>query len=145
MNFVSHKNFKIVNIDNVTNVGYLREKLKIVFNMNYGITLQEKLGSKIISDYVYWEFTSVSEYESCVDMINKKTSNWIRTSKEQRIVNPKLISSIVFDDTNFKIIFNFSHTVTLSTGGLTSEFTFHKFSTQEKYNFYKEQLKNNLQ
>lgn len=149
--FLRYPHQKTLNLEHVSNFGFLKDK--IVFNMDYSVTLKSyKNNNKvIISDYVYWIPNSFEELIEMKALILESTIfsessklRWIQCSNDpefkQRIVNMDCVSSIKFDDERRKVIFNLSHTVTFGTG-LTSEFVFYKFRTQEEYTHYKEIIK----
>jgi len=144
--FVSFQTQKIVNLDNVASYGLIEHKYKesyrIVFNMTYGITLPNT--DKIISDYVYWETSDNTEFKKMQSVIKNYSEDWICSPDNTRYINPEQISSIVIEDTyedKLKIIFNLSHTVSMKTSGLTSEFVYFKFNSFDSIQKYKAVLK----
>lgn len=151
MNFINFKNNKIVNLKNVSNIGFISNdtKNRVVFNMNYGVSLRDNYtkDTKIISDYVYWEAESLTELMEMRNLVLEKTKHWISYpyGTDYRIINPDEVSSVVFDcdeyKNRFKIIFNLSHQVSFKYGGTTSEFTFYKFNNKEDYSKCKDFIK----
>jgi hypothetical protein len=142
--FIQYKQNKIINLSRVSNIGIIYEpKPKIVFNMDYAVTLRTKQTQeeKLISDYVYWDALSLDDFYDMKDLIDEQTADWIYYNDKFRIVNPDKISSIVFDEeksiNRYKIIFNLSHTVSMREGGMTSEFVYYKFDDSKSFNDYK--------
>lgn len=130
---------KIVNLNHVTSIGFIEsyDRNKVVFNMDYSITL--KNSEKLISDYIYWETQDDEIFERMKKLVNENTEDWMSCPNDENLrrVNPEKISSIVFDmneeKSRYKIIFNLSHNVSFKFGGLTSDFIFYKFTTKEDY------------
>ena len=146
MDFIKFSdNHKIVNLNSVSNIGYVEEeyKSKVIFNLDYGVSLRDKNSKeqeKIISDYIYWASSDYKMYLEMKQFIKNKTADWIKCpfDDNSRVINPKKISSIVYDvdqsTRRYKIIFNLSHTVSMrNSAGTTSEYVFFKFDTFEKY------------
>lgn len=146
MNFIKfNDNQRIVNLDSVSNIGYVEEesKYKVIFNMDYGVSLRDKHSfeqDKTISDYIYWTCTDSELFKEMKKYVSEKTKEWLSCPYEinSRVINPEKISSIVYDidapSKRFKIIFNLSHSVSMrSSSGTTSEYVFFKFETFEKF------------
>lgn len=151
MHFIQHRENKIINLSRVSNIGIIYEpKPKIVFNMDYAVTLRSKhtQEEKLISDYVYWDAISMDDLYEMKEFIDSQTVDWVYYSDDFRIINPTKISSVVFDEdqtqNRYKIIFNLSHTVTMKDGGLTSEFVYYRFNDKKSYSEYKEIVKDTL-
>ena len=139
---IRFKNQKIVNIKNVTSVALFPEKLRIVFNMNYSITLPNS--DQLISDYVYWEADSAQQYKEMFSSFRNMFDRWFESPNFgiKRYINPDYISSIVMDSSDkYKIIFNLSHTISMkNSNGLTSEYIYFKFNDLKEFNQYKDKL-----
>lgn len=139
---IKFKEQKIVNIKNVTSIGLFPEKNRIVFNMNYGITLPNS--KQIISDYVYWEASNQQEFNEMQRNAKLYSGRWIispKNSYNERYINPDYISSIVFDINTLKIIFNLSHSVSMKNSeSLTSEFVYFKFNDIKEFARYKQEI-----
>jgi len=135
MSFIK-TNDKIVNLMNVSNINVLRDKNRIVFNMNYGIELSDK----IISDYVYWDFDSVNSLDKNIDLLYKTDyfkDNFISKTNDNGYINIKEISSVKFCKHKFRIIFNLSHTISFKNKNgeykTTSEFVYVNCCNQQTY------------
>lgn len=139
---IRFKNQKIVNIKNVTSIALFPDKFRIVFNMNYSITLPNS--SQLISDYVYWEATSLDQYKEMFNSFRNMIDRWVESPSFgiKRFINPEYISSIVMDSSDkYKIIFNLSHTISMKNSeGLTSEYIYFKFNDLKEFNQYKDKL-----
>jgi hypothetical protein len=118
--------------------------------MDYSVSLRSKHSQeeKLISDYVYWDAISMDDLYEMKDLIDEQTADWVYYNDNFRIINPRKISSVVFDEdqtlNRFKIIFNLSHTVTMRDGGMTSEFVYYKFNDKKSFLEYKETIKSTL-
>lgn len=138
---IKFKDQKIVNLQNVSSIAVLPEKNRIVFNMNYSISLPNS--DKLISDYVYWEAQNSSELNIMERVFHSEVCKWFQSPKNEvkRFINPEHISSIVFDTTSqhnqFKVIFNLSNTVSMKgNSGFTSDFVYFKFTNISDFSKY---------
>jgi hypothetical protein len=146
---IGHKNKKIVNLDNISNI-YIDEKQdgtgKMIFNMNYSVKIFD---NKYTPDYVYWNFDDEYEMVEIKNFIESKLNtckNWIFPMEfGQRYVNLNNVSSIVIDSKQQRnrVIFNFNYNVThpKDVNKLTSDFVFFNFSNISKYNYFLESLR----
>jgi len=150
--------YKIVNLDNVSNIAFEEYqdrdnnmKYKIIFNFNYGVSLNSN-DAKVISDYVYYVYDTREEYDKMSDelsrLINEKM--WIApiiNGNVSRIANPDKISFIATDPIKNRIILNLATTVSFYSNydKMTSDFMYFDFSNKEEYMenliYIKEQLK----
>lgn len=139
--FIQH-NDKIVNTDNVSNISI--EENKIIFNMNYSVSLHENL-NKMIPDYVYFSFTKFekTDFEYIENKIRSlgwisseygctKNGNW---KPNKRIINPKCLSFIKIDDIKNRIIFNLNASVSFYKSDLekTSDFVFYDYDDEGEF------------
>lgn len=136
MLLIKHKQNKIVNIDNVSNIFIdLQEgnKGKVIFNMNYSVKI---FGDKITPDYVYWNFDNEQELEQIRYKFESKLAGWIWPFQHgQRYVNTACISSIGTDRYKNRVIFNLNYPVShpKDIKKVTSDFVFFNFDSAEAY------------
>ncbi|MCD6435701.1 MAG: hypothetical protein J7L15_04875 [Clostridiales bacterium] len=111
---------KYVNLREVTSIAfeeysdrYQIKKYKVIFNMNYGISLRNHPDT-IISDYVYSVYTEKSEFtEALLYLMNLVDEyQWLKM-KEPRIVNPEHISFVTQDYRKNRIILNLASSVSM--------------------------------
>lgn len=58
-------NKDIVNKNHVTSISYKAEDLRIIFNMNYGISSKgDRLNEEVISRPIFWNYFSDDEFEA---------------------------------------------------------------------------------
>ncbi len=141
-----HGAMKIVNLKNVSNIGFLeefdrsnRKVYKIIFNYNYSISLNT-MYSKKVSDYTYVMTHDKLEYEKYTDelsrLINEK--GWIApriNGEVSRLVNPDCISFVATDSRKNRVILNLAASVSYynNTDKMTSDFLYFDFSTLEEF------------
>ena len=117
--FIEHDD-KIVNTEAVTNI--VIEGSKIIFNLDYGVSLQNDV-DRIIPDYVYMVIRNEEDFNDIKAKID--SLNWIKSEfgnfdnhgnyrNNNRIVNPKAISFLKFDDRKSRIIFNLRNSVSFN-------------------------------
>lgn len=143
---------KLVNLMNVSNINIVRNNNKnqyrIVFNMNYSIEMVTTKRTKIISDYVYWDFKSIPELEDALQDIESNEyfeNNFIDKLTDEGYINSNEISSIKF--VHNRVIFNLSHSVTFMDKGaekLTSEFVYINCDSALEYKEYVKYLQETL-
>lgn len=128
----------IINFENVSSIYNDKERNKIIINFNYSI----KLKNKIIPDYLYINYETVEEEKNILDKIQLITNNWIKN--RDRFVNPKMISSIKFDDKRNRIIVNLNYTISAKDNEgnmiLTSDFSYIDFEIKDLYEIEKERI-----
>lgn len=138
--YISHDN-KIVNTDSVTNV--VVEENKLIFNLDYSVSLDDN-PDKIIADYVYMYFNNISEYNSILGQIG--TLGWLTSEfgnydfngnyrSNNRIVNPKMISFVKFEEKKKRIILNLRTSVSRNKNidEKTSAFVFFDHMNKDDY------------
>ena len=146
--------YKIVNLDNVTNIAFEEtdKSYKIIFNMNYGVSLKHKT-DKIIPDYVYFKYEKHQEQEKdqvlqeLDKLINEKM--WIAPvidNEVTRIANPRYISFIATDEYKNRIILNLSTSISFHSDNKrkTSDFMYLDFTNKEEYKNNLEYIKDQL-
>lgn len=125
-----------VNLKNVSNINIIHKSKRIVFNMNYGISIKDRMGEKIISDYVYWDSNNEKQFQKNLDLLYtkiKEHGNFIPKPERETsgYINIDEISSIKFNTHKNRVIFNLSHTVSISNHrnerALSSEFVYVDF------------------
>jgi len=136
--FVKNSKEMIVNFENVSSICNDDERNKIIINYNYNVKLKDKL----IPDYLYINYETEEEKEAILDKVKIITSSWIRN--KDRFVNPKMVSSIKFDDERNRIIVNLNYTITAKNSRnesiLTSDFLYIDFETEDLYKIEKDKL-----
>jgi len=142
MKFISFKQEKIVNLENVSNI-YIDNKDgqgKVIFNMNYSVKIFD---NKFTPDYVYWSFNSDNDLECIKRIILLLIEDWIQPVEDgQRYINTTCISSIGIDDYKNRVIFNLNYNVThpKDYNKLTSDFVFFNFKDRENFTNFKNAL-----
>ena len=148
---------KMVNLTEVTNIAfdpYFTDRFgnatpKIIFNFSYGVHLPKS--DKVISDYVYSVYHNKADYDKAVkhlnQLINKK--NWIAPVVDgeiNKIINPDKVSFINFDDSNLRLIFNLTSSVSFHRNyhRLTSDFVYIDCVSPDEYQRNKDYVKAHL-
>jgi hypothetical protein len=151
-NFIkSPKGDSIVNIDNVTSIMF--EGKKVIFNMNYGISLNHNL-DHIIPDYVYFYYNDIEDTREIKSLLQHY--GWFTfgaSDNSSRWVNPKNISFIKTEireknnKTKYRIIINLNSSVSLSGDifARTSDAVYYDFTNEKDYDIAKELLDNYLE
>ena len=136
--FLKNKNV-IVNTDNTTSIMF--ENKKVIFNMNYGISLNHNI-DHIIPDYVYFYCNNTEEVQEIKNKLDK--SQWFTFEKSDnpnRWVNIKNISFIKDEvriknnKTKYRIIINLSSAVSLSNDifARTSDAVYYDFTNEKEF------------
>ena len=145
---------KMVNLREVTSIAFEdftksgSKTYKIIFNMNYGISLKGNSG-KIISDYVYSIYNNGQDFEESLFYLMNLVDEyqWIKTI-EPRIINPDHISFVTQDYKKNRIIFNLASSVSFHGDyeSRTSDFIYvnckDEEDFQERLNDVREKLDN---
>lgn len=133
-------NESLINLDNVTNIGFLDNKLKIVFNFNCSIDSDKKGRIQLVADYRYWSFDNVDDYNNAISDLEKliiNDKNWI-IHKNHHWVNLKYVTHINSDKAKNRIIFNLNNSITRDTrlgeDSLINDFVFWTFENSEDFN-----------
>jgi len=147
-------NNSLVNLKKVSNVNIIEGKNRIVFNMNYSIEMKRGFGTKMISDYVYWDASSRAEFEEIKQELyenNYFSVNFLQGSEYNSsisYINLNEISSVKVNVDRKRIIFNLSHSVTFRDTNkderLTSAFVFVDFINADEFKQYVDGLNNLL-
>jgi hypothetical protein len=133
---------RIINLANVSSINIVKEKFRIIFNLNYSIEIQTSAGSKHISDYVYWDAITADGLQTNIQYLEKdKFLKMTFLSKlNNGYVNINQISSMKFSEKKNRVIFNLSHPVTFkdheNTPRVTSEFVYVDCQNLEKFKDY---------
>jgi len=124
-------NDRTVNLRNVSNINYIHDRNRIVFNMNYSITIEYNGTTKTISDYVYWDGINSEDLNTNIEYLENTDyfqDNFIDKLNNAGSININEISSIKFSEKKNRVIFNLSHPVSYHTGNgimrVTSEFVY---------------------
>ena len=130
--FFETNDSKFVNLREVTSIAFEDQKnkygrrYKIIFNMNYGVSLKDN-PFKQISDYVYSVYDNrtdfMADFEYLMNLVDEY--QWIK-AKEPRIVNPDHISFVTQDYRKNRIIINLASSVSFhgNTETKTSDFIY---------------------
>jgi hypothetical protein len=142
---------QIVNIDNVTSIMF--EGNKVIFNMNYGISLNNNI-DHIIQDYVYFYYNNEENTREIKSLLQHY--GWFTfgaSDNRNRWVNPKSISFVKFEvriknnKTKYRIIVNLNSSVSLNSDifARTSDAVYYDFSKEEDFETAKLVLDNYLE
>lgn len=118
----------LVNLRNVSNINILKSN-RIVFNMNYMIGIIRGNEKRNISDYVYWDSSSLEIMSDKLSLL--KNHKFIKENfifVDNCYVNTSEISSVKFLEKQNRVVLNLSHPVTFNgkhnQSNLTSEFVY---------------------
>jgi len=135
-------NDRIINLRNVSNINILKDKNRIIFNLNYSIKLAADK-DRLISDYVYWDAINKEDMASNLAHLNESTyfcTNFLEQHTGRGFININEISSIKFSDKKLRIIFNLSHPISFTDHDknrrITSEFVYVNCRTERQYSEY---------
>lgn len=136
-------NGQSINLRNVSNVNVVRDRNRVVFNMNYGISIGTGNHPKTISDYVYWDASDSSELsQNMSDLINNRyfADNFLSDVNKSVFINVNEISSIKYIERKCRVIFNLSHPVSFidhdKQERITSEFVYINCNSSSQYQEY---------
>lgn len=130
----------LINLEQVSNVGFLHNKGRIVFNFSHSIELETNKVWSTIADYRYFTASSEEEYNekkkevqdvlSSLGFINSTRGNhyWVNKSK---------VSYITTDGHKNRLIFNLSTSITKNTTkgiSLINDFVFWDYSSVDDFN-----------
>jgi hypothetical protein len=139
--FIKDNTGNYINLDNVSNIGFIPEKNRIIINFNYSISLS-KSSEKKIADYRYLDFDSQEEFEEFVTDLCKMAEQkfYIMPNVEEFLdkhwVNPRHISYLNTDVKKNRIIFNMTNPITKLVNDelrTINDFVFWDFDTLEKF------------
>lgn len=140
----------LVNLKNVSNINIL-DSLRVVFNMNYTISMINTYDKKLISDYVYWDAEDEHELEDNLEFLKSNQfmkENFIYLDNHFVYINKNEISSVKFLDHRNRIIFNLSHPVSFKGRNgqmnLTSEFVYINCNSSEEFEKQSQKIKISL-
>jgi len=147
-------NDRIINLRNVSNINVLKDRNRIVFNLNYNIEISKNQNGdpKFISDYAYWDAIDEADLQHNIAHLKKDaffTINFINGIDQNCWINIKEISSIKFSEKKHRVIFNLSHPITFkdfnNNERITSEFVYVNCKDFESYVRYVEYVKEKLE
>ena len=141
----------IINLDNVSSIMFENKgfkEVKVIFNFNYGITLEGS--NRIIPDYVYLFYKEDEEdLKNLIESIKLKGFITFENSDNpNRYVNTNNVSFIKFtkkklkDGLKYRIIFNLNSSVSLSASPSfhTSDAVYYDFFDYEEFQKQKNYL-----
>lgn len=138
-------NDRIINLKNVSNINILKDRNRIIFNLNYNIVIStdREDQSKQISDYVYWDAINSEDLKGNLEHLGKSKyfkENFIKQIDGHGFINKNEISSIKLSEKKYRVIFNLSHPVTFRDNQgverITSEFVYINCRNPQKYKEY---------
>lgn len=138
-------NDRVINLKKVSNINILKDRKRIVFNLNYQIEIVTDFDgySKYISDYVYWDSISQRDLEDNLKYLQKSEyfqENFLKQKNGDGFININEISSIKFSDKKNRVIFNLSHPITFKdyegVERITSEFVYVNCRSISEYRDY---------
>lgn len=147
-------NDRVINLKNVSNINILRDRNRIVFNLNYNIEISTDFDSfgKFISDYVYWDSISGVDLELNLGHLVQNQyfkDNFLKQANGEGYINKNEISSIKFSEKKHRVIFNLSHPVTFKdydgNERITSEFVYVNCKDFAQYKEYVQYVKTTLE
>lgn len=144
-------NDRIINLSNVSNINILKDRNRIVFNLNYNIEIETNYRTKYISDYVYWDSQDTQTMANNLHNLSEIkyfNDNFINQVNDNGFINKNEISSIKFIDRKNRVIFNLSHPVTFKDfdgkDKITSEFVYVNCNNENQYTDYKSYVREKL-
>jgi hypothetical protein len=136
----------IINLGNVSNIGFIENKNRVIFNFNYSIPLPKKNvqdEEKIVADYKYADFSTQEDFEEFVIMLGHKAEelNFIMSRDEGTLldrhwINPLHISFVGTDEPKNRIIFNMTNQTNKMIGGknkIINDFIFWDVGSKEQF------------
>ena len=143
-------NDRLVSLKNVSNINIItKSEPRIVFHLNYFIEIERDGRFKMISDYVYWDFISHSDFENAMAVL--RGNEFIKSKfieHRDGFVNIDEVSSIKFAEKKNRVIFNMSHPVTFvdynGDDNVTSEFVYVNCNTREDFVRFKSEVENTI-
>ena len=147
-------NDRTINLRNVSNINILHASNRIVFNLNYNIEIPNTTctGTKLISDYVYYDAVDARDLKDNISrlLVNEYfVKNFMRDSSNNVFVNINEISSIKYSEKKHRVIFNMSHPVTFRDHDkkerVTSEFVYVNCNSFAHYKEYVNYVKTTIE
>lgn len=142
-----------INLNKVSNIGFLDNKLKIVFNFSHSIDIEKKGTGEwaTIADYKYIDCASEEEYsEFKKDVMDsmKTSGNFLMSSDSTHYsVNKSQISYVTTDSRKNRIIFNLSTSITKETHkgiNVINDFVFWSFEDPHEFETQYQNILNSL-
>lgn len=147
-------NDRTINLRNTSNINILHASNRIVFNLNYNIEIPctTSTGTKLISDYVYWDAVDAHDLKENISRLLANqyfAENFLRDSSGNVFVNMNEISSIKYSEKKHRVIFNLSHPVTFRDHDkkerVTSEFVYVNCNSFAHYKEYVNYVKTTIE
>lgn len=126
---------KIINLDNVSNVGVDIGKLRLIFNFQHSINI---FNGGLSPDYVYMDFDTSKEMGEMFGLIAEKCKDayFISENPANRMVNHSAVCSINIEESRNRIIFNLNHPISSkdrSDDKVSSNFVFWNFESKDSF------------
>lgn len=158
----------IINLKNVSNINIVKDKLRIIFNMNFYIQLPDiaenynrSTHKKKMSQYYYWELDNEAAFNEALSVLKDNPyiyDYFIKQGNGAGYVNVDEISSVKYIKAQRRVIFNLSHSVSFVSKDyntdykkakdeketITSEFVYCNFATDKDFKKYCEYVKDVL-
>lgn len=141
-------NDRIINLKNVSNINILKDRFRIVFNLNYNIDINNTGKTKLISDYVYWDAIDDTNLKANLKHLIDNSyfgETFISQPNNLVFININEISSIKFSEKKNRVIFNLSHPITFKDNDgnerITSEFVYVNCDNYQQYKEYVKYVK----
>lgn len=129
----------VVNLNQVSNVGFLDHRNRMVFNFSHSIELQNHKTNEwnTIADYKYYDLSEDDYYTKKKQIQQSLLQDGFLEPMHfsHYWINPKSIAYVNYDDKKHRLIFNLSTSVTKDTGkGVTliNDFVFWTFNTEQE-------------
>lgn len=142
MKFLEHNNQTIVNLDNVSSIYFQEQEDTIIFNMNFSVNNVDSHNKELmVTSAVFWELLNSEFLEVKESIIDNLNADFFFVSNN-RCINLNTVSSIKFDDYNYRIIFNlnFGFNHPKDPNSFVNDFVYLNASTQEEYNENKNEI-----
>lgn len=126
----------IVNLDNVVSIKVEKEIKKIIFNLNYSVSI-DKSSKDITPDYIYHWYSTEMELKEILEVI--KNYNFItfeNSDNPNSYINLKNVSSIkeYNKDGKNRLIFNLNVSNTIKKFGIVSSYAiYYDFDNEEDF------------
>ena len=141
-------NDRLISLQNVSNINILRERRRIVFNMNYSVEIDNNGKKKMVSDYAYWDAASDDDFAVNIAHLCSREYFQDEFIRQQYVgehingyINLNEISSIKFIDKTNRVIFNLANSIMYrdkdNNERLTSDFVYVNCGSSESYREYK--------
>jgi hypothetical protein len=134
-------NQSIINLDNVTNIGFLDNRKRIVFNFNCSIESDKNNNIQLVADYRYWNFESTEEYDlesAKLKLLLLAIGNWVEPAvHNHHWVNTYFVTHVNSDDKRNRLIFNLCNSISkdtkLGNNSIVNDFVFWDFNGEREF------------